>query len=187
MIEGCSIRGEKKSRSLFFFFSKGERDTRRNVAPLRACATTASRRRFTPRCVEQPFFPRIPVPLPLPRDFTAALLPPQVCSSSSSLRRVQGDFPKAGWLAGSPIFPWVSFSPRMCAAVITILGRGRGGRGGRLEAKAHAFRRGNLWENEEERREKKENKGNEKDVEFCFRSIGNDSLELWKEENKKRR
>lgn len=75
----------------------------------------------------------------------------------------------------------------MCAAVITILGRGRGGRGGRLEAKAHAFRRGNLWENEEERREKKENKGNEKDVEFCFRSIGNDSLELWKEENKKRR
>lgn len=155
MIEGCSIRGEKKSRSLFFFFSKGERDTRRNVAPLRACATTASRRRFTPRCVEQPFFPRIPFPLPLPRDFTAALLPPQVCSSSSSLRRVQGDFPKAGWLAGSPIFPWVSFSPRMCAAVITILGRGRGGRGGRLEAKAHAFRRGNLWENEEERREKK--------------------------------
>lgn len=64
---------------------------------------------------------------------------------------------------------------------------GGGGRGGRLEAKAHAFRRGNLWENEEERREKKENKGNEKDVEFCFRSIGNDSLELWKEENKKRR
>lgn len=44
----------------------------------------------------------------------------------------------------------------MCAAVITILGRGRGGRGGRLEAKAHAFRRGNLWE----KRRGKKNKDN---------------------------
>lgn len=145
MIEGCSIRGEKKSGSLFsFFFFFQQRRTRHEAKRCAiACMCDDSLSSPVHTTVRRAaFFSTDPRPPPSsPRFHRRA-------SSSTSVFFFFLPSSRLGWLSKSrlarcsPIFPWVSFSPRMCAAVITILGRGRGGRGGRLEAKAHAFRRG---------------------------------------------
>lgn len=56
----------------------------------------------------------------------------------------------------------------MCGGNNDPRAREGGGRGGRLEAKAHAFRRGNLWENEEERREKRKIRVTKRTWNFAF-------------------
>lgn len=192
MIEGCSIRGEKKSGSLFSFFFLFQQRRRRHEAKRCAIACMCDDSLSSPvhtTVRRAAFFSTDPRPPPSsPRFHRRA-------SSSTSVFFFFLPSSRLGWLSKSrlarcsPIFPWVSFSPRMCAAVITILGRGRGG-GEEAVWRQRRTRLGGesvgKWRGEE--RKKKENKGNEKDVEFCFRSIGNfDSLELWKEENKKRR
>lgn len=184
-------RGKKVWESFFFFFLFSAKENETRGETLRHCVHVrrqplvagshhgASSSLFFHGSPSPSLFPAISPP----RFFLhkcVLLLPPFVAS------RVTFQKP-AGWLLTDFSLGFV-FTENVCGGNNDPRAREGGGRGGRLEAKAHAFRRGNLWENEEERREKKENKGNEKDVEFCFRSIGNfDSLELWKEENKKRR
>lgn len=178
----------KKSLGVFFSFSAKENETRGET--LRHCVHVrrqplvagshhgASSSLFFHGSPSPSLFPAISPP----RFFLhkcVLLLPPFVAS------RVTFQKP-AGWLLTDFSLGFV-FTENVCGGNNDPRAREGGGEEAVWRQRRTRLGGGICGKMKRRGEEKKENKGNEKDVEFCFRSIGNDSLELWKEENKKRR